>query len=208
MATDSPATVNRRASSPVADEQAALAGAGVPAGVLPVGSILPNASLLDPHGRAVELSEFLGADRSVIVFYRGAWCPHCNRALRRYEAELLPELHARGVPLVAINPQAPDGSLSMQENNELTFVVLSDPGNKLAQAVASSPAHPTRSGPASSPPGSTSPPRTPTARPACRCRPCSSSTTIASSVGSMSTRTMRPGTEPAEILAALDMLTG
>jgi peroxiredoxin len=39
------------------------------------------------------------------------------------------------VALVAISPQAPDGSLSMRQKNELTFTVLSDPGNQVARAA-------------------------------------------------------------------------
>jgi peroxiredoxin len=39
------------------------------------------------------------------------------------------------VGLVAISPQTPDGSLSVQEKHELTFTVLSDPGNQIANAV-------------------------------------------------------------------------
>jgi peroxiredoxin len=72
---------------------------------------------------------------SVLVFYRGAWCPCCNIALRAYQAELAPELSRRGVGLIAVSPQVPDGSLSMQEKNELTFAVVYDPGNQLAEAA-------------------------------------------------------------------------
>jgi peroxiredoxin len=70
-----------------------------------------------------------------VVFYRGAWCPYCNIALNAYQAELVPELDRRRVRLVAISPQGPDGSLSMQEKNELSFTVLSDPGNQIAKAI-------------------------------------------------------------------------
>jgi peroxiredoxin len=44
----------------------------------------------------------------------------------------VPELTRRGVVLVAVSPQKPDGSLTMAETNELTYSVLSDPGNRLA----------------------------------------------------------------------------
>jgi peroxiredoxin len=71
----------------------------------------------------------------VVVLYRGAWCPYCNITLRTYQSELLPELTRRGVALVAISPQRPDGSLTMQEKNDLTFTVLSDPGNQVARAA-------------------------------------------------------------------------
>jgi peroxiredoxin len=50
----------------------------------------------------------------VIAFYRGVWCPYCNIALKTYQKQLLPKLTEQGVGLVAISPQKPDGSLSMQ----------------------------------------------------------------------------------------------
>ena len=121
--------------NPALEEQAALAAAGPPPGVLPAGATLPDAPLLNPYGTPVRLHDALGSRLTVVLFYRGAWCPHCNRALRRYQAELVPELLRRAIPLVAISPQTPDGSLTMQEKNELTFTVLSDPGNVLARQV-------------------------------------------------------------------------
>jgi len=121
--------------NPFAAEQVALAADGVPDGVMPAGSILGDAALVDPHGSATTLYRAIGGNRAVVVFYRGVWCPYCNIALRTYQADLLPELSARGVRLVAISPQKPDGSLSMIEKDELTFSVLSDPGNKLASAL-------------------------------------------------------------------------
>jgi peroxiredoxin len=121
--------------SPFALEQAALAAAGVPAGVISVGSKLPDAEMLDVHGQPTTLYDALGDQPAVLVTYRGAWCPYCNIALNTYQSELLPELDRRGVALLAVNPQAPDESLSMQEKNELTFTVLSDPGNRLSREL-------------------------------------------------------------------------
>jgi peroxiredoxin len=106
-----------------------------PEGVIAVGERLPDAELLDAHGRATTLREQLGGRRGVVVFYRGAWCPFCNIGLNAYQADLLPALHERGIELVAVSPQKPDGSLSMREKNELKFAVVSDPGNQLAAAA-------------------------------------------------------------------------
>jgi peroxiredoxin len=72
---------------------------------------------------------------AVVVFYRGAWCPFCNIALRTYEAELAPALADRGFVMIAVSPQKPDGSLSAAETNQLTYAVVSDPGNQLASAL-------------------------------------------------------------------------
>ena len=107
------------AMKPFAREQQRLASMGQPEGVIGVGSTLPDATLLDPHGEPTSLYGVLGGRLAVIVFYRGAWCPYCNIALRTYQSELLPQLTRHDVALIAVSPQAPDGSLSMQEKNEL-----------------------------------------------------------------------------------------
>jgi peroxiredoxin len=114
-----------------AREQAELA-AGVPAGIAPAGTVLPDAELLDVHGTATTLYAAAGGGTSVLVFYRGAWCPYCNIALSAYQAQLLPQLAERGIPLIAVSPQKPDGSLTMQQKNGLDFTVVSDPGNTIA----------------------------------------------------------------------------
>jgi peroxiredoxin len=103
--------------------------------LIAVGERLPDAELLDVHANPTTLLAQLGGRPGVLVFYRGAWCPFCNIALNAYQAELLPALTDRGVGLVAVSPQKPDGSLSMQEKNSLTFAVVSDPGNQLADAA-------------------------------------------------------------------------
>jgi peroxiredoxin len=118
-----------------AAEPPELAAAGLPIGTAQPGDRMPDGELLDVDGKPTTLAETLGARPAVIIFYRGAWCPYCNLALRTYQAQLVPALAGRGVPLVAISPQTPDGSLSTRETKELTFTVLSDPGNQLADQL-------------------------------------------------------------------------
>jgi len=115
-----------------ATEQRDLAAAGHPSGVAQPGTRLPDGELLDAGGHPATLAQNLGGKPAVIVFYRGGWCPYCNITLRTYQAQLVPALAERGIGLVAISPQAPDGSLSTKESKELTFTVLSDPGNQIA----------------------------------------------------------------------------
>ena len=115
-----------------AAEQRALAAAGGPSGVVQPGTRLPDGELLGVAGQPATLAETLSGKPAVIVFYRGGWCPYCSIALRTYQAQLVPPLAERGISLIAISPQAPDGSLSTKEAKELTFTVLSDPGNQIA----------------------------------------------------------------------------
>lgn len=120
------------ASAAFTAERAQLDAAGLPAGIAVAGRPMPDASLLDAHGNPTTLAQTIAGGPAVVVFYRGAWCPFCNLALRIYEQDLLPGLSERGVTLVAISPQRPDGSLTMQQTNELSYAVLSDPGNRIA----------------------------------------------------------------------------
>ena len=114
-------------------EQRRLAGEHDPATPIQVGASLPTATLADPAGREVTVP---AAQRpTVVVFYRGAWCPYCNVALGAYQREVLPELLEQGVDFVAISPQGPDGSLTVAEQNDLAFPVLTDRGNAYARSL-------------------------------------------------------------------------
>lgn len=117
------------------DEQRALTDSGIPAGVVGVGDRLPLATLVTPSGDQVELSQVVSGAPAVLVFYRGAWCPYCNIALKTYQRELLPTLRSRGIDLIAISPQTPDGSDAAVTNGGLEFTVLSDPGNVLSREL-------------------------------------------------------------------------
>ena len=92
------------------------------------GTAMPELALPDASGTKVSVAD----GPAVVVFYRGAWCPYCNLALRAYQQEVLPELENLGAKLVAISPQLPDGSLS---TNDLDFTVLSDVDNELGRAL-------------------------------------------------------------------------
>ena len=118
-----------------AREEAGLAHAQVPAGVAELGTRLPDADLLAADGSPLSLGEALGDGFTVLVLYRGAWCPYCNLTLHTYQSHLLPGLRERGAELVALSPQNPDGSLTMKEKHDLEFAVLSDPGLAVARAI-------------------------------------------------------------------------
>lgn len=98
---------------------------------LNTGDPAPRFELPDATGATVKLETLLAGGPVVVTFYRGGWCPYCNLQLRAYQ-ERLDEMTALGATLVAISPEVPDESLSTVEKNELSFVVLSDAGNEVA----------------------------------------------------------------------------
>lgn len=71
-----------------------------------------------PSGRPGKRPEST-ARSPVPVFYRGAWCPYRNIALSAYQAQLLLQLTERGIRLIAVSPQKPDGSLTIQQKHSL-----------------------------------------------------------------------------------------
>lgn len=99
-------------------EQADLRAAGVPVAALGEGDSAPDAELLDATGSATSLRQIRGGAPTVLVFYRGAWCPYCNLTLRTYQQELLPALQDRGAQLVAVSPQTPEGTEQAIANGE------------------------------------------------------------------------------------------
>ena len=99
---------------------------------LQAGDKAPDFTLSNPTEQQVKLSTLLQKGKVVLTFYRGSWCPYCNLQLNQYQ-QILSDIHAKGAELVAISPQTPDASLSVQEKNDLQFTVLSDPGNIVAK---------------------------------------------------------------------------
>jgi peroxiredoxin len=96
------------------------------------GETIRDFELPDATGAIVKSLELRTRGPLLIVFYRGAWCPSCNLTIQAFQ-ERYSEIVSRGVTLVAISPQTPDHSLSLQEKHNLRFPVLSDSGNKVAQ---------------------------------------------------------------------------
>ncbi len=109
-----------------------LRATGVPAEVAAPGRQVADVDLLDAHGERTSLHAVADGRPAVVVLYRGVWCPYCNLALKTYGEQLPGPLAELGVTLIAVSPQKPDGSLSVQEKHDLSFPVVSDPGNALA----------------------------------------------------------------------------
>ncbi|MBB3158913.1 peroxiredoxin [Microbacterium proteolyticum] len=127
------AQIGDRLAGVFAGEQADLRNAGVPDAALGIGDAAPDAVLVEVDGTASSFSSARGEEVSVVVFYRGAWCPYCNITLRSYQEKLLPALRERGMRLIAVSPQTPDGSSQSATNGSLEFTVRSDPANRLAE---------------------------------------------------------------------------
>ncbi|WP_329224385.1 peroxiredoxin-like family protein [Streptomyces canus] len=109
-----------------------LADSGQADRALTVGAQAPRFTLPSATGQSLALDDLLTDGPVVLTFYRGAWCPYCNLALRSLQQHH-EAITARGARLVAVSPQIPDESLTLTEKHDLAFDILSDIGSDTAK---------------------------------------------------------------------------
>jgi len=98
---------------------------------LKVGARAPIFALPNAHGELVRSADLLARGPLVLTFYRGIWCPYCNMDLQAIEAAA-GEVRALGASLVAISPQTAPNRRRSERENALSFPILSDHGNSVA----------------------------------------------------------------------------
>ncbi len=99
---------------------------------LNVGGKMPSFTLNDSLGKAVTSKDLLKQGNLVVVFYRGAWCPFCNKYLNTLQKNMS-QIKAAGGHLVAISVENADRSQAVAKKNDLTYTVLSDPNLTVAR---------------------------------------------------------------------------
>ncbi len=89
------------------------------------GEKIPVATLTDMSGNNFDLNKAVADKPTVLVFYRGGWCPYCSVQLSGLQ-EALPELEKLGYQLIAISTDAPEGLMKSTEKEKLSYTLLSD----------------------------------------------------------------------------------
>lgn len=87
----------------------------------------------DQRDKDVSLKELRKKGNVVVLFYRGNWCPYCNRELKRFQDSLI-LIENKGAQLVAITPEAAEGVDSTVAKTGASFPILYDQDMKIANA--------------------------------------------------------------------------
>ena len=90
-----------------------------------IGEKLPAAQLLNSDGKAVELYSLLAAKPTVLVFYRGGWCPYCNAQLSGL-VDIEQQILDLGYQIVAISPDDYRNLKNTEEKDKVNYQLLSD----------------------------------------------------------------------------------
>ncbi|MFG0252357.1 MAG: redoxin domain-containing protein [Phycisphaerales bacterium JB038] len=93
---------------------------------LPIGAEAPDATVISRDGQPVQLASYYGDGPTVVIFYRGGWCPYCEGTLRQWQGRE-DELAAAGGRLIAITAESPDHAAETASKHALNFLIFSDP---------------------------------------------------------------------------------
>ncbi|MDX1630164.1 MAG: peroxiredoxin-like family protein [Fulvivirga sp.] len=99
---------------------------------LKVGDTVLNFTTIDADSNSISLSDLLSKGPLVVVFYRGHWCPICNRHLQEFEKHL-DTINAAGAEVIAISPEKPERLNKTKEKTAATFSLLYDEDYKISE---------------------------------------------------------------------------
>jgi peroxiredoxin len=84
---------------------------------------IPNSIVYNQTGDTMNLQNYVGKKPTIIVFYRGGWCPYCMRHLSALN-EIKSQIDSLGFELIAITPDdftKLDSSVVRSDNSEYTL---------------------------------------------------------------------------------------
>jgi peroxiredoxin len=98
-----------------------------------INSKAPDFRAKDQTGMEIRLKDVLKKGKVVLMFYRGYWCPYCNRELKRFE-DSLQLIISKGATLLAVTPEKPESITKTIEKTSATYSILFDEGLKIMNA--------------------------------------------------------------------------
>ncbi len=100
-----------------------------------INSKAPDFKANDQYGNEVRLKDVLKDSLVVLIFYRGQWCPYCNRQLKKLE-DSLQLIKEKGARLIAVTPEKPESISKTIEKTKASYPLLYDKEMKIMKAYA------------------------------------------------------------------------
>lgn len=97
---------------------------GTPSG-LNVGDKAPDFKAKELSGKDIKLSSEYKKNNVVLIFYRGEWCPVCNRYLSNFQ-DSLALIEGTGAKVYAITPETKENAELMKADVNGTFSIIPD----------------------------------------------------------------------------------
>ncbi|MFG0273436.1 MAG: peroxiredoxin-like family protein [Phycisphaerales bacterium] len=125
-ATDAAAQRSRtKAQQPSADEMAPLRNPKTDTAGLNVGDSIPPTTVYDRDGAEVDLNSKFTGGLTVVFFYRGGWCPYCNKSMKEWGSQL-GRFKDENIKVIAISPETPEHTVETAEKDSVDFPIYAD----------------------------------------------------------------------------------
>lgn len=92
---------------------------------LAVGDKVPDGTLVTLEGKKIQLWALVAQKPTILIFYRGGWCPYCNLQMGQL-VKIEPELQKMGYQILAISPDKPSKLKVSLDQHHINYSLLSD----------------------------------------------------------------------------------
>lgn len=99
-----------------------------------IGETIPSIKLTTVENKNVLTSDLFKNGPTVLLFYRGGWCPYCNAHLAAV-GELSEEIRDLGYQIVAVSPDSPEKLMESLEKQDLDYQLVSDANGQFSQEM-------------------------------------------------------------------------
>jgi peroxiredoxin len=95
-----------------------------------IGDKAPAILAVDQFGDRVSLKDHLDNGPVIVVFYRGQWCPHCNRHMSQIQDSLQLILDA-GASVIVVTPEKGEKIEKTMKKSGAAFSIIHDENHRI-----------------------------------------------------------------------------
>jgi len=101
---------------------------------LSAGINAPAFSGVDQNGKKITLKSLLKEHKSVVVFfYRGQWCPYCNKHIKELQ-DSLQMLTAKNAYVIGVTPETSENIAKTIKKTSAGFSIIQDKNDEIMKA--------------------------------------------------------------------------
>ena len=98
------------------------------------GDTAPLFTAIDNSGKKIDLKNILKEHKSVVLFfYRGQWCPYCNKYIQQLQ-DSLQTLTAKGAYVIGITPETGENINKTINKTKASFSMIHDKGHSIMKS--------------------------------------------------------------------------
>jgi len=98
------------------------------------GTVAPEFAATDNSGKTLDLKALLKSHKAVVLFfYRGQWCPYCNKHIKELQ-DSLQLLTGKGAYVIGVTPETSENISKTIDKTHASFSIIQDNGYKIMKA--------------------------------------------------------------------------